>query len=72
MEWLAKQCEATYRRAIAAKVAAAAEVSIPVHNKGKRKIVDHMEEEKSCKFRVYPLVEKAAMAIEEKRQQHNK
>lgn len=38
-----------------------------MHNKGKRKIVDYMEEEQSCKFRADPLVDKVAMAIEAKR-----
>jgi len=48
------------------------EASIPVLDKGKRKIVDHMEEKKSCKFQENPLVEKAAMAIEAKRHHHDK
>ena len=43
-----------------------------MHDKGKRKIVDGMEEEQRCKFRADPLVEKATMAIEAKRQQCNK
>ena len=46
----------------------AVEVNIPVRDKGKRKIVDHMVEEKSCKFRADPLVEKETMAIEVKMQ----
>lgn len=48
MEWLVKQHEEASWRA--PEVAAAAEVSIPVHDKGKRKIVGRMEEEKRCKF----------------------
>jgi len=32
-------------------------LSIHVHDKGKRNIVDRMEEEKSFKFRADPLVE---------------
>lgn len=47
-------------------------MNILVCDKGKRKIVDHMEEEKSFKFWVDPLVEKVSMAIEEKRKQHDK
>jgi len=39
--------------------------------KGKRKIVDRMEEEQSYKFWADPLVEKEAMAIEGKRHQHD-
>jgi len=50
----------------------AAEPSIHMRDKGKRKIVDRMEEEKSCKFQVYPLVEQEAMAIQAKRQQYDK
>ena len=41
-------------------------------DKGKRKIVDCMEEEKSCKFRVDPLVEQASMATQAKRKQCDK
>ena len=44
MEWLVKHHEAAFRRAIAT------EVSIPLCNKGKRKIVNNMEEEKSYNF----------------------
>ena len=40
-----------------------------MRDKGKRKIVDHKEEEQSYKFRANPLVEKEAMDIEEKRHQ---
>lgn len=50
MEWLVKQCEAVSWRALAPEAVTIVEVSIPVHIKGKRKIVDHMEKEKSCKF----------------------
>jgi len=48
------------------------EPSIPACDKGKRKIVDRMEEEQRCKFRVDPLVEQASMAIQHKRQQREK
>lgn len=48
MGWLAKKREAASRRA--PKAATTIEVNIPVHDKGKRKIVDLMEEEKNCKF----------------------
>ena len=54
------------------KAIVAVEVNIPMRDKGKRKIVDHMEEEKSCKFREDPLIEKVAMAIEVKTQYHSK
>jgi len=47
-------------------------MNILVHNKGKRNIVNRMEEEKSYKFQEDPIVEKAVMAIESKRQQQNK
>ena len=60
--------EATSRRA----PAVAAEESISVHDKGKRKIVDHMEVEKIYEFQEDPLVQKATMDIEAKRQQRNK
>lgn len=65
------QCEATSRRAPAPITVVAWEI-ILVCDKGKRKIVDHMEEEKSYKFREDPLVEKVVMAIEAKRQQRDK
>ena len=45
MEWLAKQNEGALAPAVIA-----AKASIPVHDKGKRKIVDRMEEEQSDKF----------------------
>jgi len=41
-------------------------------DKGKRKIVNCMVEEQSCKFREDPLVEKVVMAIQQKRQQCDK
>lgn len=66
MEWLAKQCETASWSALAVAVVVA-KLSILERDKGKRKIVDFMEEEQSCKFRSNPLVEKAAMAIEAKR-----
>lgn len=69
MEWLVKQCEAVSRRA-PTPAAVAVEASIPVHDKGKRKIVNCMEEEQSYKFQTYPLVEKASVSIEVKRKQH--
>jgi len=72
VEWLPKQCEATSWRALAPEVVAVVEVSIPVCNKGKRKIVDDMEQEQSYKFQEYPLVENSTLAIEEKRRQHDK
>lgn len=46
MEWLEKQHEAASRREPVAEVAVVAEASIPVHNKGKGKIVDHGRREK--------------------------
>lgn len=70
MEWLAKQHEEASRRAPEETIAI--ESKIPLHDKGKRKIFDRMEEEKSYKFRVDPLVEKASLAIEAKRQQRDK
>ena len=45
-----KQHEAASQRAPALAPVVIMEASIPVRDKGKRKIVDHMEEEKSCKF----------------------
>jgi len=74
VEWLPKQREAASQRALAIVVVAVVAVGlgIPVCNKRKRKIVDHMEEEQSCKFQKYPLVEKETMAIEEKTQQYDK
>ena len=45
------------------------EVDILACDKGKRKIVDRLEEKQNCKFREDPLVEKEALAIEVKRQQ---
>lgn len=53
VEWLAKQREAASRRAVAA---ATSEVNILVHDKGKKKIVDNMEEEQSCKLCVDQIV----------------
>lgn len=67
VEWLAQQHEATsWRTPEVAATTEATELSIPMWNKGNRKIVERMEEEKSCKFRVDPLVEQAAMAIQQK------
>jgi len=43
-----------------------------VRNKGKWKIVNHMEEEKSCKFWADPLAEQVVTAIQPKRQQRDK
>lgn len=62
MEWLAKQHEATSRRAPTVAVATT-EPSILVCHKGKRNIVNFMQEEKRYKFRVNPPIEKEAMAI---------
>lgn len=70
VEWLVKQLEAASRRALEA--VATIEVNIPARDKGKRKIVNAMEEEKSYKFLADPLVEKVAMTIEEKRQKCDK
>lgn len=56
----------------APEAAAAVEVNILVCDKGKRNIVDNMEEEKRCKFRADPHVQKAYLAIEAKRKQSNK
>lgn len=47
VEWVAKQREASSQRELEA---AAAEVNILVRDKGKRNIINNMEEEKSCKF----------------------
>lgn len=69
MKWLAKQCEAASRRA--PEVVAIVEANIIVCNEGKRKIVNRMEEEQSCKFQADPLVEKVTFAIERKRKQCN-
>ena len=49
MEWLAKQHEAASQRA-PTLVTVATKASIPVHNKGKRKISDSMDEEQSYKL----------------------
>ena len=65
-----KQREVASSRALEATTAA--EVNTPVRDKRKRKIVDRMEEEQSCKFWENPLVEKASMAIEVKSQQCDK
>ena len=70
-EWLEKKCEAASWRALVV-AAVATEPSIPVHDKGKRNIVNRMEEEQSCKFQAYPFVEKETMAIEAKRKQRDK
>lgn len=68
MDWLAKQHEEASQRAPIAIVAVVAvEASIPARDKGKRNIVDCMEEEQRCKFRADSLVEKSSMAIEAKR-----
>ena len=69
MVWLVKQHEEASQRATTPKVA---EISIPVCDKGKRKIGDHMEEEKSCKFLGDRLVVKEAMAVEAKRKQRDR
>jgi len=64
-----KQPKAASRRAL---IAIVAEVNIPMHDKGKRKIINKMEEEQSFKFQEDPLVQKENLATEEKRQQCNK
>ena len=64
-----KQHEATYRRAPAATTT---DSNIPTCDKGKRKIVDNAEAEKSCKFRVDLLVEKVTLEIEAKRKQRDR
>lgn len=71
VEWLAKKHEAASQRAPAPAVVAT-EASIPVNKKGKWKIVNRIQEEQSCKFRGDPLMEKEVVAIEVKRQQHDK
>lgn len=48
------------------------EVNILVHDKGKRNIVNNAEVEQSCKFRIDPLVQKAALEIEAKRKHHDR
>jgi len=55
-----------------ASAAEAVEPSILLYDTGKRKIVDRMEEEKSCKFRVDPLVEQEVLVIQEKGKQCDK
>lgn len=50
MDSLVKQHEVAYQRALTPEVAVVVEASIPVHDNGKRKILDCMEEEQSCKF----------------------
>jgi len=70
VQWLVKQHEATSSRA--PEQSTTIEENILVCDKGKRKIFDRMEEEKSCKFREDPLVEKVAMAIHENRQHRDK
>ncbi len=60
--------EVASRRALGATIA---QVNISVHDKDKRKTVDNMEEEQSCKFLVDPLMQKVALAIEAKMQQRD-
>jgi len=68
IEWLAQQHEvASWRAPALVATTEIAKPSIHVRDKGKRKIVDHIEEEQSCKFRACPLVEQVAMAIQAKR-----
>lgn len=50
MEWLAKQHEVASERAPVPTTVVVAKVSIPVCDKGKRKIVNRMEEEQRYKF----------------------
>ena len=45
MEWLAKQHEVASQRE--PEAVATIEVNVPMRNKGKRNIVNHMEEEQS-------------------------
>jgi len=52
VEWLSKQCEAASKRP------PAVEVNIPARDKGKRKILDRVEVEKSYKFKANPLAQK--------------
>ena len=68
-KWLAKQHEATSRRA---PTTVAVEVSIPMHDKGKRKIAENPETEQSYKMRANPILEKAALAAEANREQRLK
>lgn len=70
MEWLAKKHEVASWRTLEA--VAPIEVNRPVRDKGKKKIVNRMEEEKRCKFQADPLVEKETMVIEAKRKQCDK
>jgi len=67
VEWLAKQRKAASKRELAAS-----EVNIPMRDKGKRNIVDNMEEEQSRKSWANPLMCKVALEIEVKRKQCNK
>ena len=47
VEWLVKQRDLASQRA---PTTSAIEVNMPVHDKVKRKIVNNMEEEQSCKL----------------------
>lgn len=44
----------------------------PAHEKGKRKIVESVEVEKSYKFKENPLVERVALEIDAKRRQRER
>jgi len=66
MEWLAKQCEKSFKRALATT---RPEVNILACDKRKRKIIESAEAKQSYSLRAYPLVKKEALSIEAKRQQ---
>ena len=57
IEWLSKYKVTTSQREASSK---ASEGIIPALDKGKRKVVGNTEAEKRCKFKVDPLVLKAA------------
>lgn len=69
MDWLAKQHEATSKRA---PIVAATEVNILEHDKRTRNIVESIEAEQRCKFIVDLLVKKEALAIDVKRQHRDR
>jgi len=69
VEWLAVHKATTYQ--IAAMLATT-EGRRHAHDKGKRKVSDNVEVEKSCKFKADALVLRASLEIETKKKQRNK
>lgn len=63
VEWLAVHKETTSQRAATSTTT---EGSRPMHDKGKRKVVDNIEAEHNCKFKADPLVLRATLEIEAK------